>query len=175
VDSFKFVRADDHSPEAEQLRAQLRNRFAEHEQIMAQAPYLALDVSIPGLLPDRLVHLTRLTIINAYNVVRLEYEILPVDEPPSAESAAASRALGPWGWLVGGRDDQETIYDDHGGTYGVPPNGLVADGERDLAPAPPPDATWLEVTIHGGEADAATPAYTIHVDLPLRTPYGDVT
>lgn len=174
MDSFDFMRADDHSPEAEQVRAQIRNRFATHDAIMARAPYLDLDVSVPGLLPDRLVHFTRLTIIDAYNVVRLKYEILPISEPPSPESAAASRALGPWGWMVGGHDDKETVYDDHGGTYGVPPNGLVADGERDLAPAPPPDATWFDVTIHGGEPDSSSPAHTIRVDLPLRAPSAEV-
>ena len=170
MDDFIVVERDDHSPEAEQVRAYIRDQFAKHEEIMAQAPYLDLDVSIPRLLPDRLVHFTRLTVIDAYNVVRLTYEILPVKEPPSPESAAASQALGPWGWMVGGRDDRETIYDDHGGAYGVPPNGLVAEGERDLAPAPLPDANWLDVIIYGGESDASSPAYTIHVDLPLSAP-----
>lgn len=141
-----------------------------HEEILAQAPSLDLDVSIPELLPDRHLHLTRLRIIDAYNVVRLAYEILPIAEPPSPASAAASQALGPWAWMAGGRDDQGTVYEDHGGTYGVPPNGVVADGDRDLAPAPPPEAAWLEVTIHSGEPEASPAVYTLHVDLPLRAP-----
>jgi hypothetical protein len=106
------------------------------DEIIARAPHLDLDVSVPGVLPDRRLHMTRLTIIDAFNVVRLEYEIIPLNEPPSPESAEVSRAYGPWGWMVGGRDDRGTVYDDHGGTYGVPPNGLVADGDRDLFPAP---------------------------------------
>jgi hypothetical protein len=104
------------------------------DEIIARAPHLDLDVSVPGVLPDRRLHITRLTIIDAFNVVRLEYEIIPLNEPPSPESAEVSRAYCPWGWMVGGRDDRGTVYDDRGGAYGVPPNGLVADGERDLFP-----------------------------------------
>jgi hypothetical protein len=125
--------------------------FSDIKKIIAQAPHLDLDVSVPGVLPDRRLHITRLTIIDAFNAVRLEYEIIPINEQPSPESAEVSRRYGPWGWMVSGRDDRGTVYDDYGGTYGVPPNGLVADGERDLSPAPPADATWLEVTIHFGD------------------------
>lgn len=144
--------------------------IARYDEIIARAPHLDLDVSVPGVLPDRRLHITRLTIIDAFNVVRLEYEIIPLNEPPSPESAEVSRAYGPWGWMVGGRDDRGTVYDDHGGTYGVPPNGLVADGERDLFPAPPSDATWLEITIHFGAPDMPDPVYTLKIDLPLRPP-----
>jgi hypothetical protein len=55
-----------------------------------------------------------------------------------------------------------------GGTYRVPPNGLVADGERDLFPASPSDATWLDITIHLGAPDMPDPVYTLTIDLPLR-------
>jgi hypothetical protein len=143
------------------------------DEIIARAPHLDLDVSVPGVLPDRRLHMTRLTIIDAFNVVRLEYEIIPLNEPPSPESAEVSRAYGPWGWMVGGRDDRGTVYDDHGGTYGVPPNGLVADGDRDLFPTPPSDATWLEITINVGAPDVSDPVYTLKIDLPLRPPSAD--
>lgn len=143
-------------------------QYSDIQEIIARALHLDLDVSVPGVLPDRRLHITRLAIIDAFDVVRLEYEIIPTNEPPSPESAAVSRGYGPWGWMVGGRDDRGTVYDDHGGTYGVPPDGLVADGERDLSPAPLPDATWLEVTIHLGDPDVSEPVYTLKVDLPLR-------
>lgn len=138
------------------------------QETIARAPHRDLDVSVPGVWPDRCLHLTRLAIIDAFNVVRLEYEIIPTTEPPSPESAAVSRSYGPWGWMVGGCDDKGTVYDDYGGTYGVAPDGLVADGERDLSPAPPPDATWLEVTIHFSDPAVSEPVYTLKVDLPLR-------
>lgn len=141
---------------------------ADIQGIIARAPQLDLDVSVPGVWPDRRLHLTRLAIIDAFNVVRLEYEIIPISEPPSPESAAVSRGYGPWGWMMGGRDDRGTVYDDYGGTYGIPAGGLVADGERDLSPAPPPGATWLEVTIHFGPPEVSEPVYTLRVDLPLR-------
>ena len=89
-----------------------------YDEIIARAPRLDLDVSVPGVLPDRRLHITRLTIIDAFNVVRLEYEIIPLNEPPSPESAEVSRAYGPWGWMVGGRDDRGTVYDDWGEPMG---------------------------------------------------------
>lgn len=141
---------------------------ADIQEIIARAPHLDLDISIPGVWPDRRLHLTRLALIDVFTVVRLAYEIIPISEPPSPDSAAVSRAYGPWGWMVGGRDDRGTVYTDYGGTYGVARGGLVADGERDLSPAPPPDATWLEVTIHLGPPEMAEPVYTLTVALPVH-------
>jgi hypothetical protein len=95
-----------------------------YDEIIAQALHLGLDVSVPGVLPDRRLHITCLTIIDAFNVVRLEYEIIPLNEPPSPESAEVSRAYCPWGWMVGGRDDGGTVYDDRGEPMGSRRTGL---------------------------------------------------
>ena len=135
----------------------------------AHAPHHAVDVAIPGLLPGRYLRITTLTVIEAYDVVRLEYEVVPIDEPPTSENAEASRALGPHRWFLSGRDDVGTEYWDQGGTYGIPPSGVLADGERDLHPVPPARATWLEIAFHAaGEPETFEHArYVLKVALPL--------
>ncbi len=143
--------------------------LAKEREMLARAPHLALDVAIPGLVPGRYLRITSLTVIEAYDVVRLEYEVVLLDELPTRENAEESRALGPHWWLLSGRDDRGAAYEDLGGTYGLPEDGVVADGERDLRPAPPPDATWLEIAFHAaGEPETVEHArYILKVSLPL--------
>jgi hypothetical protein len=40
-------------------------------------------------------------------------------------------------WLLSGRDDLGTRYEDWGGAYSIPPDGVIADGERDLRATDP--------------------------------------
>lgn len=152
------------SDEANRLRQQMESI----EQTLAAAPRIALDISIPDVLPGRYLHLTSIAQIDAYEMC-LEYEIVPMYEAPSRANAEESRAFGPHGWLLSGRDDLGNVYIDLGGTYGVPPNGVLADGERDLRPAPPVEASWLEIAIHtDGDTDSFdSAAYVFKLPLPL--------
>lgn len=136
---------------------------------LAHAPRLALAIAISGLMPKRALRITSLTVIEAYDVVRLTYEVVPINEAPTRENAKESKGLGPHWWLLSGRDNRGAAYEDRGGVYGLSEEGLVADGERDLYPAPPADVTWLEIAFHAaGEAETFEHArYILKVVLPL--------
>jgi hypothetical protein len=47
----------------------------------------------------------------------------------------------------------------------------MTEGERDLHPVPPPEATWLEITFQAGvpsdAADSAAATYTMRLARPL--------
>ena len=72
--------------------------------------------------------------------------------------------------MLSGRDDQGVVYDDWGGVRGLAPDGEKTRGERDLHPAPLPDATWLEITFHaaGYPPDSDHPRYVLRLALPLN-------
>lgn len=148
-----------------------RKMFARTQEMLLRAPHLNLDLMISGLMPRRSVKITRLTVIDEYDVVRLEYEVVPIDELPTRENAKESRALGPHWWILSGRDDVGTTYEDLGGAYGLPEDGLLADGERDLRPAPPASATWLDIAFRvPGEPETFEKArYVLRLPLPIRT------
>ena len=149
--------------------ARFHEAIAKEREMLAHAPRRAMNLAIPGLLPGRYLRITSLTVIEAYNVMRLAYVVVPMNEPPTRENAEASRALGPHRWFLSGRDDVGTTYLDWGGTYGLPEDGVLADGERDLHPAPPADATWLEIAFHAaGEPETFEHArHILNVALPL--------
>ena len=163
--SSNFHLYDAASDEADRWRQSMESTA----RMLAAAPRTALDISIPDILPARYLHLTSVAQIDAYDVLRLEYEIVPMHEAPSPANAEESRALGPRGWLLSGRDDLGNTYIDLGGTYGSPPNGVLADGERDLRPAPPVEATWIEIAIHtdGDTESVDSAAYVFKLTLPL--------
>ena len=145
-----------------------RATFRHHVEVIERAPRIALDVAIPGLMPGRYVRLTTLAVLEEYDVVRFEYEVVPMGEPPTRANARESRKLGPHWWIVSGRDNLGTAYVDYGGTYGLPEDAVVADGQRDLHPAPPAAAQWLEIAFHAvGEPETFEHArYVLRLALP---------
>lgn len=149
--------------------------LAEVREVFARAPRIDVDVAIHNVIPRRVLRITSVTVIDAYDVVRLEYEVVPVDEPPNRDSARASRRIGPDTWRLLGRDDLGNRYEDRGGTYGVPEDGLLADGDRDLSPAPPPDASWLEIGFHTiGDPEGFEHAQHVpKINLPLTYLYSE--
>ncbi len=132
---------------------------------------IPVTMAIPTLLHGRVLCITSVAVFAAFDVVRLEYEMTPPVEPldwDADDEAQAAWARGNQ-WLLSGRDDLGTEYDDWGGSFGLTPDGRKTDGERDLSPAPPPGATWLEITVHAGGYAVGVdhPRYTLKVGLPL--------
>ena len=137
------------------------------------ASRIGVDVSITMLVPARVLRLTSIAILPTYDVVRIEYEMTPPMDP--LDWAADDAAHEAWArrndWLLAGRDDQGAEYDDWGGARGLTPDGETTDGERDLHPAPPSNATWLDITFHaaGYATDMDRPHFTLRLTLPLNT------
>lgn len=136
------------------------------------ASRIDVDVPIPALLPGRMLHITAIAVLPAYDVVRIEYEVMPPMEPIDWEADTATYEA--WArrndWLLTGRDDQGVDYDDWGGARGLAPDGEKTRGERDLRPAPPPGATWLEIAFHaaGYPPDSDHASYALRLTLPLN-------
>jgi len=132
---------------------------------------ISVDVPISTLLPGRVLRITSLAVLPMYDVVRIEYEMAPPMDPIDWEADDA--AYEAWArrndWLLSGRDDKGVDYDDWGGARGLAPDGDKTYGERDLHPAPLPDATWLEITFHaaGYATDMDHPRYALRFALPL--------
>jgi hypothetical protein len=84
-------------------------------EIRARASRTDLDAAIHGLLPERVLRITTVSVIDAYDVVRLEDEVVPAREPPSRDNAKAYVAWARQNiWLLSGRDDLGTRYEDWG-------------------------------------------------------------
>lgn len=133
-----------------------------------------VDITIDTLLPGRGLHITSIAVLAADDVVRLTYEMTPPLDPTGGlvddtDYLAWARRND---WLLAGRDDVGTVYDDWGGARGLSADGTTTDGERDLHPAPPAAATWLEIIFHAGGLATVTPrvdhpTYTLKLALPL--------
>jgi len=125
------------------------------------------------ILPNRVVRVTAITILDEYDVVRLEYEMTPPKDPfPDDDS---DTAWATWysqnAWLTTARDDVGTEYDDWGGAQGLSPDQATTQGEFDFHPAPPPHAQWLEFTFRGGSTVKGEDHthHTLRLTLPLNT------
>jgi len=133
--------------------------------------HIAVEVAIDAVLPGRVLRLRSIAVLAAHDVVRVEYEMTPPMDPLDWEADETTYAA--WAsrneWRLLGRDDVGTAYDDWGGARGLTPDGEKTEGERDLHPAPPLDATWLEITFHAGwiAVGANHPHYTLRFILPL--------
>ena len=51
-------------------------------EMLVRAPRTDLDAAIHGLPSERVLRITTVSVIDAYDVVRLEYEVVPAREPP---------------------------------------------------------------------------------------------
>jgi hypothetical protein len=153
------------NPEEARKAAEL---IATTRAMIDSAPHACPDFRLPGILPNREYRVTRVTYLAEYNVLRVRYEIVPTDEKPSPENAELTRrysydGLSPWQIWV--RDDVGTDYEDGGGACGVSPTTNLFDGEFDVRPAPPPEATWIEII--GRRSDTEPAEHVARLDLPL--------
>ncbi len=132
---------------------------------------VTVDISLDTILPNRSVRIRTLTILDEYEVVRLEYEVTPPQDPFPVN--ASDPALAAWyaqnGWQTSARDDVGTEYDDWGGAAALSSDGTKTLGEFDLHPAPPANARWLELSFRGSSAaeEGDHALYTLRFALPL--------
>lgn len=134
---------------------------------------VAVNMSLDAILPNRVVRVTAITILDEYDVVRLEYEMAPPNDPFPDDNSDAAWAT--WysqnAWLTTARDDVGTEYDDWGGAQGLSPDQATTQGEFDFHPAPPPHVQWLEFTFRRGSTVKGEDHthHTLRLTLPLNT------
>ena len=133
-----------------------------------------VDLAMDNLVPGRTVYVNAVTIVDEYDVVRIEYQEIPPKEPfPDGLADADDPVWAEWlarnAWPTYPSDDVGTVYDDWGGAEGLTDDGTATDGEFDFHPAPPVAARWLELAFHGSDRpnkdDDAR--YTLRLNLPL--------
>ena len=110
-------------------------------------------------LGDHVDRIRVIAVLREWNEVRVEYEHERLTEGDPAD----------YGHWVSARDDVGTEYDHTGGGAGVRPDGRTVEGEFDIRPAPPPEASWFELIFHwyANVAGADFPPYALRVPLPL--------
>lgn len=124
-----------------------------------------LDISLPHLLPERVVHLSALGIDE--HALRIRYEVTPPLEPGgySMEGWLARNH-----WYISARDDRGNLYEDGGGGAGLSADGMRTEGVHSLLELPPADTSWLEIAFHRAD-DAVSmdhPAHVVRLKMPLE-------
>jgi len=97
-----------------------------------------LDIEIRGLIPDREMRITKLSV--DHQSVALHYHISPALPDRDPEDGS------PWlTWDWSGMDDLGNEYASWGGAYGTSDDGRFTSGDLTLSPAPANGAHLLRV------------------------------
>jgi hypothetical protein len=123
---------------------------------------VGLNIEIRGLIPDRDMRITKLSV--DHQSVALHYRISPALPDRDLDNG------GPWlTWDWSGVDDLGNEYDSWGGAYGTSDDGTSTLGDLTLSPAPPDGARLLRVRLapfrdNEGDLGAATAEIPLSLD-----------
>jgi hypothetical protein len=121
-----------------------------------------LDIEFHGLIPDREMRITGLSVDHQSAV--LHYRISPAVPDRDPEDGS------PWlTWDWSGVDDLGNEYVSWGGAYGTSDDGRSTGGDLTLSPAPADEARLLRVhlapfRLHEGDLGAATAEIPLVLD-----------
>jgi hypothetical protein len=127
---------------------------------------VGLDLEIRGLIPDREMRITKLSV--DHQSVVLHYRISPALPDRDPEDGS------PWlTWDWSGVDDLGNEYVSWGGAYGTSDDGRSTGGDLTLTPAPEDAARLLRLHLapfrhHEGDLGAAT------AEIPLTLDSGEI-